>query len=125
MKRSTLVSLLVLATSLVGLHVQAQIDRGALGGTLKDEAGKVVPGIHISAVQDSTHLERSTTSNSEGLYAIAELPIGTYTVTLIGTGFQPIRFHRRSGNRRTDPNFKRHDESGRPERERRCLRPTT
>ncbi len=70
----------------------AQVDRAGLNGTVTDSSGRVLPRVHITAVQDATGLQRETTSSSSGTYDIPELPIGAYTVTFTHNGFKALSF---------------------------------
>ena len=63
------------------VYCLAQIDRAGLNGTVRDTAGKLVPGARIVAIQAATGLHRETVSSPSGTYDIPELPIGTYRVT--------------------------------------------
>ena len=70
----------------------AQVDRSGLTGTVTDPSGRLLAETHITAVQNSTQLQRETKSDSSGNYDIAELPVGTYTVTFEHPGFQTLKF---------------------------------
>jgi hypothetical protein len=70
----------------------AQVDRSALNGTVTDPTGRVLPGVEVVAVEDSTGLRRATVTNGSGTYEIPEIPIGLYTVTFSRAGFQPLTF---------------------------------
>lgn len=70
----------------------AQIDRSSLKGTVRDSTGARIPGATIRAVQISTGLAREALSSSSGAYAIPELPIGTYRITCLASGFQQAVF---------------------------------
>jgi len=70
----------------------AQVDRGALNGTVSDPQGRVIPGVKVLAVQEATGLHREAVTSAQGTYDIPELPIGTYAVTFTHDGFQPSRF---------------------------------
>jgi len=70
----------------------AQVDRSGLTGTVTDPSGKLLAKTHITAVQISTQLQRETISDSTGNYTIAELPVGTYSVTFEHPGFQTLKF---------------------------------
>ena len=72
--------------------VRAQVDRTGLNGTVTDSSGRVVPGVHIAALQDDTKLLREAVSSASGYYDLAELPVGTYTVTFSLTGFEDLTF---------------------------------
>ena len=70
----------------------AQVDRAGLNGTIKDSSGRVLPDVHVVAVQNSTGLRRETVSFANGTYDLPELPIGVYTVTFRREGFRELSF---------------------------------
>jgi len=75
--------ILVMATALA-----AQTFRGTILGTVTDPSGAVVSGAKVTVKNVNTGLERTTTTSADGSYAITELPIGTYVVTVSQSGFQ-------------------------------------
>lgn len=84
---------ILLCLLLCSPFVLAQVDRAGLNGTVTDPAGRVLPGVRIVALQDSTGLKRATVSASNGVYDIAELPVGVYTVIFDHAGFQQLRLN--------------------------------
>ena len=66
----------------------AQTFRGTILGTVSDVTGAWVAGAKVTVRNANTGLERTTQTSSDGSYAVPELPIGTYTVTITQTGFQ-------------------------------------
>jgi hypothetical protein len=70
----------------------AQVDRAGLSGTVRDIAGRRLPGARIVAEQSSTGLRRETVSSTSGAYDVPELPIGLYRVTCSAPGFQQAVF---------------------------------
>lgn len=80
---STCVLFLLVSTSLV-----AQTFRGTILGTVTDPEGAVIAGASVTAHNVDTGLERTTQTSADGSYAIPELPIGTYTVTVSQSGFR-------------------------------------
>ena len=66
----------------------AQTFRGTILGTVTDASGALVAGATVKARNVGTGQERSTTTSADGSYAIPELPIGTYAVTISQSGFQ-------------------------------------
>jgi hypothetical protein len=66
----------------------AQTFRGTILGTVTDSSGAVVGGAAVKVRNTGTGQERSATTSADGSYAVAELPIGTYTVTVTQTGFK-------------------------------------
>ena len=73
---------------LAAVSLSAQTFRGTILGTVTDAQGAVVPGAKVTVKNVGTGLERTTETSADGSYALPELPIGTYTVTIALTGFQ-------------------------------------
>ena len=68
--------------------LSAQSFRGTILGTATDAQGAVVAGATVTAKNVGTGLERTTETSADGSYALPELPIGTYTVTITLVGFR-------------------------------------
>ena len=84
MKLRLLVVFVLLSTAmLVG-----QTFRGTILGTVTDPSGAVVAGATVKVRNVATGLERTTVTSGDGSYAVPELPIGTYSVTVSQAGFQ-------------------------------------
>ena len=73
---------------LAAISLSAQTFRGTILGTVTDPSGAVLPGVKVTVKNVGTGLERTTETSADGSYALPELPIGTYTVTITQTGFQ-------------------------------------
>ena len=84
MKARIVLVFVLLAT----VSLWAQTFRGTILGTVTDPSGAVVAGAKVTAKNVGTGLERSTETSADGSYALPELPIGTYTVTVTLSGFQ-------------------------------------
>ena len=65
----------------------AQQTLGGITGTVTDTSGAVVPGTTVTAVNDQTQLTRTQTTSDAGGYLLANLPIGTYTLTFSHASF--------------------------------------
>ena len=90
MTRWSLVLLvLMLASRPVNAH--AQVEQGAVTGTVFDEAGAVVPGATVTVTRAGTGAPRATVTNGAGQYTVPYLPVGTYEVTATLTGFSGAR----------------------------------
>ena len=72
---------------LMAVVASAQTFRGTILGTVSDPNGAVVAGAKITVKNTSTGLERTTTTDSEGNYTVAELPVGPYEVRVEQPGF--------------------------------------
>ncbi len=55
---------------------------GTIEGTVSDVTGAVVPGATVKVTSPNLILAQSVTTDSQGRYRIANLPPGTYTVTV-------------------------------------------
>src|ERR1019366_3087593 len=84
MKLRLLVVFVLLSTTLL----VGQTFRGTILGTVTDPSGAVVAGASVKVRNVATGLERTTATSADGSYAVSELPIGSYTVTVSLTGFQ-------------------------------------
>jgi hypothetical protein len=73
---------------LAAVSLSAQTFRGTILGTVTDPTGAVVAGAKVTVKNVGTGLERNTETSADGSYALPELQIGTYTVTIALTGFQ-------------------------------------
>ncbi len=71
------------------LTMFGQSDSGsaAIEGTVKDQNGAVVQGATVLIKNKETGLERTVTSNANGLFSASVLPVGTYTITARSQGF--------------------------------------
>ena len=92
-KRSASLPIALLASSLVFAGpTQAQVDRSAITGTVTDEAGKAVPGARIFAIDPATGLHRDSVSAADGRYELPQLPVGTYEISFMHSGFAAITY---------------------------------
>jgi hypothetical protein len=66
----------------------AQEYLAAISGTITDTSGAVIRGAQVSATNVSTHFVSSTTTNSDGAYAIPFLTPGSYSVSAANQGFR-------------------------------------
>ena len=80
--------LVVLCFLLTASAMFGQTFRGTILGTVTDSSGAVVGGATVKVLNTGTGQERTATTSADGSYAVAELPIGTYTVTVTQAGFK-------------------------------------
>ena len=83
--KARLVLVFVLVTA---ISLSAQTFRGTILGTVTDAQGAVLRGAKVRVKNAGTGLERTTDTSADGSYALPQLPIGTYTVTVSQPGFQ-------------------------------------
>ncbi|HEY7387821.1 MAG TPA: TonB-dependent receptor [Bryobacteraceae bacterium] len=66
----------------------AQSDRGSITGTVSDPAGAVVASAAIEARNTGTGAVYQVATSATGNYTIAELPAGTYELSVAAPGFK-------------------------------------
>ena len=78
-------------TVLLGHSLFAQ-ELASVAGTVRDTSGGAMPGVLVE-VSSPALIEkvRSTTTDGNGQYRIAGLPVGTYTMTFALTGFSTAK----------------------------------
>ena len=67
--------------------LSAQTFRGGIQGTVTDTSGAAVAQAQVKIVNEGTGAERNLSTDDGGNYTAAELPLGTYTVTISKQGF--------------------------------------
>ena len=81
---------------LVDIHVKLELPAGAGGsnglysGTLTDDSGAVLVGATVQAKNVQMGGSRSTVTDSRELFAIADLPIGSYDIKASGPGMETV-----------------------------------
>ena len=66
----------------------SQTFRGAINGTVTDQSGAVVASASVKATNVGTEVTLSTTTTSDGVFAFQDMPLGTYKVSVVATGFK-------------------------------------
>lgn len=91
-KRTGLALVLVLLlAALTATPMFAQETTGGLQGTIKDASGAVVPGAKVTVTSDALVGAKTATTDSTGYYRFANLPPGSYTITVNATGFSTLK----------------------------------
>jgi hypothetical protein len=68
-------------------YAAAQVDEGAITGTVTDTTGAVVPNALVKLQNTDVGLTLQNTTNSNGEYTFSPVRIGHYTVTVTAPGF--------------------------------------
>jgi hypothetical protein len=74
-----------------GLAFAQSTTEGAIGGTVFDSSGAVVPNAQIVVRSNGTNAEQTLTANSSGYFRATNLASGSYTVTATQKGFAPYK----------------------------------
>jgi len=65
----------------------AQGASASVSGIVSDATGAVLPGVTVAAENTDTMLKQTTVSSSSGLYSLAPLPPGNYSIKVAPQGF--------------------------------------
>ncbi len=63
---------------------------GTIRGTITDPTGAPVAAVAITVQNERTGEERTTTTDSSGIYLVPSLPVGTYRVSVKAPGMAPM-----------------------------------
>src|SRR5437868_14156546 len=66
----------------------AQVDTGAVLGTVKDQSGAVVPGAKVTMTNVGTGIAITTAAGTDGAYVFRPVKVGTYSVAGEFQGFR-------------------------------------
>lgn len=75
---------------LSALQLLAQSPDGNINGLVSDSASAAVVGAEVVAVDDVTHVQYTTKTNTEGIYVLPNLPPGPYRLQVSKVGFKTI-----------------------------------
>src|SRR5215469_12996313 len=81
---------LCLFVCLASRGLWGQAATATITGTVVDATGAVVPGAAITAKNNGTGITRSTESDNQGRYSLADLAIGDYDVQAGKMGFRTL-----------------------------------
>lgn len=68
--------------------LRAQVDTGAILGTVKDQSGGVVPNATVTVTEKDTNYSVRKETAGDGSYVFTPLKIGTYSVSVDSPGFE-------------------------------------
>jgi hypothetical protein len=84
---------IVAALSVFAAHLGAQDVTATLNGTVRDATGSVVPNAGVTVTNDATGAKRTIATNGDGYFAITDLQIGSYSLSVELPGFKTYRQH--------------------------------
>jgi hypothetical protein len=82
------IATLGLSLSLVSTARAQSTTDGAIGGTVFDATGAVVPGATVVVHNNGTNLDQTLTTDTSGFYKAIKLTPAVYTVTVTSKGFE-------------------------------------
>lgn len=88
--RLSVCALVAACVLFVPLSAGAQVTSGTISGRIVDALGAAVPGVSVEATSADTGFTRSDTSDAAGVYRLAALPTGTYSLKASLAGFNPF-----------------------------------
>lgn len=88
MKKMIVATIAVCALALASMPAAAQQTTGNIQGRITDAQKAAVPGVTVTAKSGSTGFTRTEVSDSEGIYRLNALPVGTYDVHAELAGFK-------------------------------------
>ena len=79
---------ILLLSLLIAAPALAQRVASTIRGTVSDPTSAVIVGAKVSVTNEATGLTRTGETNASGAFAFADLPIGTYTISIEYPGFK-------------------------------------
>jgi len=67
------------------------MERATLNGTVRDPGGLAVSGAKVELLNSATGAKRQAETNETGIYLVAQVPNGDYTVTVSMDGFKTVK----------------------------------
>ena len=83
---------LLCVTLLASVAIYSQVPTATLTGTVTDPNGAVIVGATVAATYTATNSVRTVTTNDDGVYVIANLPVGEYTIRFEAPNFKPTHY---------------------------------
>ena len=79
-----------LLLALIAAAAYGQTFRGAINGTVTDATGAVVPKANVTVTNSGTSVSQSMVTTTDGAFSFQDLPLGTYSIAVQASGFQPV-----------------------------------
>jgi Carboxypeptidase regulatory-like domain len=79
---------ILLCSMILAPKLQAQVDTGAILGTVKDSSGAAVSGAKLTLVEEGTGRKQVTQAGVDGTYTFSPVKLGLYTLAAEKEGFK-------------------------------------
>jgi Carboxypeptidase regulatory-like domain/TonB dependent receptor len=86
-KRILLTSWVAFCLCMLSFAARAQVDQGAVTGTVVDQQGAVIPNANVTVTDLGTALKLETKTDQRGVYVFSPLKIGHYSIVASAPGF--------------------------------------
>jgi hypothetical protein len=91
MSKMSKLAVLLCLFALVGVNAWGQGIFATLTGVVSDPSGALVGGAKVSLKDALSGSERQTTTNSDGYFTFASVPVGSYELSVEAQGFQTYK----------------------------------
>jgi len=81
-------AVLALALFLGASSTGAQSTGGRIRGTVTDSSGAAIAGAKVTLINEATHATRDVEAGANGEYIFIEIPVGSYEINSLSTGFK-------------------------------------
>ncbi len=85
--RTCIQTLTLLTLSLLALEAQ---DTATISGAVTDQSSASVPGAQVTLINAATQFTRIVETNASGEYVAANIPTGSYVITVLKSGFEKL-----------------------------------
>src|SRR5437660_3954420 len=85
---ASFLTLMLINSAVMHVDVQAQVAGGTITGTVVDSSGRVIPNANVSITNLATGINRTVTTNEDGLYIAPNLLPASYELTFTAPGFK-------------------------------------
>src|SRR5437660_2870562 len=85
---ASLLALVLVSTLNLPTLLRAQVTGGTISGTVTDSTGRVIAEARIEITNPATGINRTVTTNADGVYTAPNLQAGTYNLKFSATGFR-------------------------------------
>ena len=82
--------ILLLALLCISVTALAQTSRGTVTGTVIDSNGAVIAAANVTLQNTATGVERTTTTNGEGIYRFDAVDLGAHSLKISASGFGEV-----------------------------------
>src|SRR6266481_9684435 len=85
---ASFLALLLIHSVAMHIDVQAQVAGGTITGTVVDSSGRLISNASVSITNVATGINRTVTTNEDGLYIAPNLLPASYELTFTAPGFK-------------------------------------